>query len=163
MVFKLGKFSSKQSYTFFWGGGYVGSSLLRAGFSSCSMLSSCGTGAWEPSGFSSCGAQALGPPALVVVALRLSCSPSIGSCGTQAQLLRSMWDLPRTGIEPVSPALAGGFLTTAPRGKSQSYTLKSKGFLPFNSLSLKERCYNFLSLNCAIQYCSHSLHVAIDI
>ena len=25
-----------------------------------------------------------------------------------------MWDLPRPGIEPVSPALAGGFLTTVP-------------------------------------------------
>ena len=29
-----------------------------------------------------------------------------------------MWDLPRPGLEPVSPALAGGFLTTAPPGKS---------------------------------------------
>ena len=28
-----------------------------------------------------------------------------------------MWDLPGPGIEPVSPALAGGFLTTAPPGK----------------------------------------------
>ena len=28
-----------------------------------------------------------------------------------------MWDLPGPGIEPVSPALAGGFLTTAPSGK----------------------------------------------
>ena len=28
-----------------------------------------------------------------------------------------MWDLPRPGLEPVSPALAGGFLTTAPPGK----------------------------------------------
>ena len=27
------------------------------------------------------------------------------SCGSQAQLLRSTWDLPRVGIEPVSPAL----------------------------------------------------------
>ena len=39
------------------------------------------------------------------------------SCGTQAQLLCSMWDLPGTGLEPVSPALAGRFLTTAPPGK----------------------------------------------
>ena len=31
-----------------------------------------------------------------------------------------MWDLPGPGLEPVSPALAGGFLTTAPRGKSLS-------------------------------------------
>ena len=29
-----------------------------------------------------------------------------------------MWDLPGPGIEPVSPALAGGFLTTAPPRKS---------------------------------------------
>ena len=28
-----------------------------------------------------------------------------------------MWDLPRPGLKPVSPALAGGFLTTAPPGK----------------------------------------------
>ena len=28
-----------------------------------------------------------------------------------------MWDLPVPGHEPVSPALAGGFLTTAPPGK----------------------------------------------
>ena len=29
-----------------------------------------------------------------------------------------MWDLPRTGLDPVSPALAGGFLTAAPPGQS---------------------------------------------
>ena len=29
-----------------------------------------------------------------------------------------MWDLPRPGLKPVSPALAGRFLTTAPLGKS---------------------------------------------
>ena len=28
-----------------------------------------------------------------------------------------MWDLPGPGIEPVSPALAGGFLSTVPPGK----------------------------------------------
>ena len=31
-----------------------------------------------------------------------------------------MWDLPRPGIEPVSSALAGRFLTTEPSGKSLS-------------------------------------------
>ena len=30
-----------------------------------------------------------------------------------------MWDLPRSGIKPVPPALAGGFLTTEPPGKSR--------------------------------------------
>ena len=29
-----------------------------------------------------------------------------------------MWDLPGPGLEPVSLALAGGLLTTAPPGKS---------------------------------------------
>ena len=29
-----------------------------------------------------------------------------------------MWDIPGPGLEPVSPALAGRFLTTAPPGKS---------------------------------------------
>ena len=28
-----------------------------------------------------------------------------------------MWDIPRPGPEPLSPALAGGFLTTVPPGK----------------------------------------------
>ena len=28
-----------------------------------------------------------------------------------------MWDLPGPGLEPMSPALAGGFLVTAPPGK----------------------------------------------
>ena len=41
----------------------------------------------------------------------------LSNCGSQAQLLRSMWDLPRPGLEPVSPALAGRFSTTAPPGK----------------------------------------------
>ena len=41
------------------------------------------------------------------------------SCGAQAQLLRSMWDLPGPGIKPVSPALADRFSTTVPPGKSQ--------------------------------------------
>ena len=34
-----------------------------------------------------------------------------------------MWDLPGPGVEPVSPALAGGFLTTAPPGKSHLFIL----------------------------------------
>ena len=41
----------------------------------------------------------------------------LSSCGSRAQLLCGMWDLPRPGLEPVSPALAGGFSTTAPLRK----------------------------------------------
>ena len=77
-------------------------------------------------GFSCCGARALGAWASVVVAHGLSSCGSwalecrLGSCGARAYLLHGTWDLPGPGIEPVSPALAGGFLTTAPPGKSLS-------------------------------------------
>ena len=56
-------------------------------------------------GFSSCGSRAL--------------ERRLSSCGARAQLLHGMWDLPGPGLEPTSPALAGGFLTTVPPGKSR--------------------------------------------
>ena len=56
-------------------------------------------------GFSSCGSWAL--------KCRLS------SCGARAQLLRGTRDLPGLGLEPMSPALAGGFLNTVPPGKPE--------------------------------------------
>ena len=43
----------------------------------------------------------------------------LSNCVSRAQLFRGMWDLPRPGLEPVSPALAGRFSTTAPPGKTQ--------------------------------------------
>ena len=50
----------------------------------------------------------------------------LSSCGSRAQLLRGMWDLPGPGLEPVSPALAGRFSTTAPPGKpSKCFLYKS--------------------------------------
>ena len=39
------------------------------------------------------------------------------SCGAQVQLLRGMWNLPGPGIKPMSPALAGRFLSTVPLRK----------------------------------------------
>ena len=41
----------------------------------------------------------------------------LSSCGSRAQLLHAMWDLPRPGLEPMSPALAGRLSTTVPPGK----------------------------------------------
>ena len=41
----------------------------------------------------------------------------LSNCGSRAQLLRGMWDIPRPGLEPVFPALAGRFSTTVPPGK----------------------------------------------
>ena len=45
----------------------------------------------------------------------------LSSCGPRAQPLRGMWDLPRPGLEPVSPALAGRLSTTAPPGKPRRF------------------------------------------
>ena len=41
----------------------------------------------------------------------------LSNCGSRAQLLRGMWDPPRPGLEPVSPALAGRLSATGPPGK----------------------------------------------
>ena len=41
-----------------------------------------------------------------------------------------MWHLPGPGIKPVSPALAGGFLTTAPPGKSSLLDFRSYSLHP---------------------------------
>ena len=78
------------------------SSLRCSGFSLQWLLLLRSTGS-RHMGFISCG--------LWAVEHRLS------SCGAWAYLLCGMWDLPGPGFEPMSPALAGGFLTIAPPGK----------------------------------------------
>ena len=42
----------------------------------------------------------------------------LSSCGEQVYFLLGMRDLPRSGVEPMSLALSGKFLTTEPLGKS---------------------------------------------
>ena len=77
--------------------------------------------------FSSCGKRGPlliavhGPLTIVasVVAEHRLQMRSLSNCGSRAQLLRGMWDLPRPGLEPVSPALAGRLSITAPPGKPQ--------------------------------------------
>ena len=75
--------------------------------------------------FSSCGKRG---PLFIAVRRPLTIAASLvaehrlqtrrlSNCGSRAQSLRGMWDLPRPGLEPVSPALAGRFSTTAPPGK----------------------------------------------
>ena len=75
--------------------------------------------------FSSCGKRgplfiAVRGPLTIVASLvvehRLQ-SRRRSSCGSRAQLLRGMWALPRPGLEPVFPELAGRLSTTAPPGK----------------------------------------------
>ena len=127
-----GFFFYKFIYLFIIFGG-VGSALLGAGFLQLWRAGAtlhCGARASHCSGFSCCRARALGARASVVVARGLSSCVSwalerrLSSCGARAQLLRGMWDLPRPGIKPVCPALAGGFLTTVPPGKPQKFLIK---------------------------------------
>jgi len=54
-------------------------------------------------------AHGLWSPGLVIVSLEISCSVPWGRGGGGG--------LPRSGIEPESPVLAGGFITTEPPGK----------------------------------------------
>ena len=87
------------------------------GFRFCARaFSSCGK--WGPLFIAVHGPLAIA--ASLVVEHRLQ-THRLSSCGSRAYLLRGMWDLPRPGLEPVSPALAGRPSTTAPSGKPHSF------------------------------------------
>ena len=84
--------------------------------------------------FSSCGERG---PLFIAVRRPLTTAASLvaehrfqtrrlSSCGSRAQLLRGMRDLPRPGLEPLSPALAGRLSTTAPPGKPVSTVFNSE-------------------------------------
>ena len=123
----------KFIYYYYYFFSHVGSSLLRAGFLQLRRAGAalrCGARASHCNGFFCCRARAVGTWASVVVARRLSScglralEHRLSSCGARAQLLRDMWDLPGPGLEPVSPALVGGLLTTVPPGKSPLFIIK---------------------------------------
>ena len=67
------------------------------------LLSSCSAQALGREGFSNRGSWAL------------KCR--LRSCGAQPLLLHSMWRFPSPGMEPMSPALAGGLFITESPGK----------------------------------------------
>ena len=71
----------------------------------------------------------------------------LSNCGSRAQLLRSMWDLPRPGLEPVSPALAGRFSTTAPPGKPYINILIFPSSPSFSGFFLKNSFLVFFRSN----------------
>ena len=88
----------------------------RGLFSSCregSLLSSCSGWASHCGGFSFCEELALECVGSVIVLHRFS-FPAWGIL------------VPRPGIEPMSPELAGGFLTTGPPGMSAFSTFRKK-------------------------------------
>ena len=75
-----------------------------------------------------------------------------------------MWDLPRPGHEPVSPALAGRFLPTAPPGKPSSksfmvssLTFRSRFHFEFIFVYGVRECSDFLLLHVAVQFSQHHL------
>ena len=70
-------------------------------------------------GHSSLRCAGLSPSRPLIVEHRLQ-TRRLSSCGSRAQSLRGMWDPPRPGLEPVSPALADRLPTTAPPGKPWS-------------------------------------------
>ena len=57
---------------------------------------------------------------------------TLSNCGSRTHLLHGMWDPPRPGLEPVSPASAGIFSTTAPPGKSQDVCSLRQDFIVIN-------------------------------
>ena len=95
-------------------------------FRSARAFSSCGK--WGPLFIAVRGERPLTIVASLVAEHRLQLR-RLSSCGSRAQLLRGMWDLPRPGLESVSPALAGRPSTTAPPGKPYSAFLNEEIFL----------------------------------
>ena len=98
--------------------------------------------------FSSCGKRG---PLLIAVRGPLTVAASLvaehrlqtrrlSSCGSRAQLLRGIWDLPRPGLEPVSPALAGRLSTTVPPGKPQAKVLFCAWLIGNISLNISPLC-----------------------
>ena len=69
----------------------------------------------------------------------------LSSCGSRASLLCGMWDLPRPGLEPVSPASAGRFSTTEPPRKPPSahFLTRLWGFIILSCVS----CLYVLDIN----------------
>ena len=72
--------------------------------------------------------QSIGPGAQASV----TAVHGLNRVGIRAQLLQGVWDLPRPGLKAVSPALAGGFLTTGPPADSSYYYLKFKACMSPN-------------------------------
>ena len=85
-------------------------------YSSCSVKASHCSGlscrAQAPGciSFSSCGSWAL--------------EHRLSSCGARAQQLCGMWDLPRSGTEPMSPAMADGFPPLSHEGSPHNNIFK---------------------------------------
>ena len=117
--------------------GCVGSSLLFRLFSSCGaqgLLATCRVWAPHGCGFSHCSSRSL--------------EHRLSSCGTQAWLLHSLWDLSGSGIEPMPSALAGRFLPLSNEGSPLTYSSKDllHSFLLLNNFPLYAYTTVYLSV-----------------
>ena len=65
----------------------------------------------------------------------------LSGCVARVQLPHSMWDIPGAGIERVSPALSGRFLTTGLPGKPPSALL-----VPYSMASFQSDCMTFSNI-----------------
>ena len=86
----------------------------------------------------------------------------LSSCGSRAQSLRGTWGLPRPGLEPVSPALAGGFSTTAPPGKPRFLFLLFiflTSLLEYNSFTMVSYFHLYNKVNQLYIYIYISLYL----
>ena len=101
----------------------AGSLLLCSGLLQLQRVGAtlrCRVQASHCSGFSRCRAETPGTWASVFAAQGLS------MCSTWALVAHGTCSLPGPGIEPVSPALSGGFLSTAPPRKSLNVKFKEQ-------------------------------------
>ena len=101
-------------YLFIFIFGCVGSSVRARAFSSCGKRGPLFIAARGPLFIAVRGPLTIAAPPAAGHRLQ---TRRLSSCGSRAQPLRGMWDPPRPGLEPVSPALAGRLPTTAPPGK----------------------------------------------
>ena len=110
-------------YNFVYFFGWAGSLLLHRLFSGCSkwrLLCSCGAEASHCDGFSCCRAWAPGHEGFSSFG-SWALEHTLNSWGPQAYLLCGMWDLPRSEIEPMSPALADWFFNNETPEKPQDF------------------------------------------
>ena len=90
--------------------------------------------------FSSCDERGLLLAVMPLLCRAQALACGLSSRGTWTWLLRGMWNLPGPGVEPVSPALAGGHLSTGQPGESIS--------LPFNLQKSSSFSLNCPDTNC---------------
>ena len=79
----------------------------------------------------------------------------LSSCSTQAASLCGRWDLSRPGFEPISPALAGRFLTTKLPGKPPKAQNIDDKSLNLENIRVKNKSLwitNMWNLKCFIYF-----------